>query len=1038
MKKRLSGFWYGKKKSKRQLKIPTHFADSIHNLNGKSYKKKNVCNNKKVDDSMGYLDSDLEYCDADKGCLDSEVEEQNDQIKASNDVACGDKDRVDQGRGDRSVGDENIVVNEVVVEEEQLVNDPVKLNVSTPYDSNKDHHGSADKKSYAYATSKLIHLVDNKLNEIPTKTDENGNEFVIFNDEMVKDGSRKWQFTLCGYFKWDINVSIDKTEPDKLPLWMRLCNVPLEAWTNKGISALASRIGKPLIMAARTAEMYKLGVGRIGYARVLVESNKETVVEEGFIEVVHKKNANQNGGFQQPFQNIHQIYHQQRNYIRNGGVKQNTKNVYKQKVVNRGQRNDKGSSSVNGNVRGSPTIGSRNDGDKSNAKNKAKSTTASYDMRNVNKFSVLGELEEGELVNKQGLNGKERVDVFINMKKRPFVEESVDWTQEMILYFKQKRELMIDKDSQNVNGVVVGEVEDVYEEFEGIANIYAANGGFERRELWKDLNRHKVITGDHPWAIGGDFNVTLAAEEHSTGSSAIPALLIIPDGVKKKKKSFKFANYLTDKDDFLKVVEENWSLNVEGYNMYSLTKKMKTLKIPLNNLNRSYGNLVEKVQDLKNKLKMVQSAIDLDPSDKNLRDIESDTLKTYMEAMSDEEKLLYQKSKIKWLSYGDKNNAFFHKILKGRYQRNRISVIHNEMGQRFEGNQVASQFVDHFTKFLGSNVHVLPIPDDDLMFKRRLPMLEAGNIVKEAWNIVGSDVCKAIKEFFYSGKLLGELNATVISLIPKMQTPLKSAFIPERQIQDNILLAQELMKGYDRSGGPKRVAFKIDIQKAYDTVNWDFLEQLLRKFSFHEKMIQWIMVCIRYVKFSINVNGENCGFFKGGRGLRQGDPMSPYLFTMVMEFFTLIMERNVETTPEFNYHFGCRRLEVTHICFVDDLLVFCHDDPSSVRLIKSSLEEFGSHSGLVPNFSKSTVFFGSINNEDQQCLLDILPFQKGSLPMRYLGVFFITKRLGIKDCKALTDKIKDKVNNWRNKYLSYAGKLQLINTDVLVLCFPSS
>ncbi|GKE51178.1 zinc knuckle CX2CX4HX4C containing protein [Tanacetum coccineum] len=306
MKKRLSGFWYGKKKSKRQLKIPTHFADSIHNLNGKSYKKKNVCNNKKVDDSMGYLDSDLEYCDADKGCLDSEVEEQNDQIKASNDVACGDEDRVDQGRGDRSVGevgDENIVVNEVVVEEEQLVNDPVKLNVSTPYDSNKDHHGSADKKSYAYATSKLIHLVDNKLNEIPTETDENGNEFVIFNDEMVKDGSRKWQFTLCGYFfhherglnfvvdngpwmvsniplvvqKWDINVSIDKTEPDKLPLWMRLCNVPLKAWTNKGISALASRIGKPLIMAARTAEMCKLGVGRIGYARVLVEVDVKKV-----------------------------------------------------------------------------------------------------------------------------------------------------------------------------------------------------------------------------------------------------------------------------------------------------------------------------------------------------------------------------------------------------------------------------------------------------------------------------------------------------------------------------------------------------------------------------------------------------------------------------------------------------------------------------------------------------------------------------------------------------------------------------------------
>ncbi|GKC82432.1 RNA-directed DNA polymerase, eukaryota, reverse transcriptase zinc-binding domain protein [Tanacetum coccineum] len=382
-----------------------------------------------------------------------------------------------------------------------------------------------------------------------------------------------------------------------------------------------------------------------------------------------------------------------------------------------------------------------------------------------------------------------------------------------------------------------------------------------------------------------------------------------------------------------------------------------------------------------------------------------------MEAMSDEEKLLYQKSKIKWLSYGDKNNAFFHKILKGRYQRNRISVIHNDMGQRFKGNQVASQFVDHFTKFLGLNVLVSPIPDDDLMFKRRLSMLEDGNMVKEVTS-------KEIKDAMFSmgdNKAPGpdELNANIISLIPKMQTPLKlsdfgsitccnvSAFIPGRQIQDNILLAQELMKGYDRSGGAKRVAFKIDIQKAYDIINWDFLEQLLRKFGFHEKMIQWIVLCIRSVKFSINVNGENCGFFKRGRGLRQGDPMSPYLFTMVMEFFTLTMERNVENTPEFNYHFSCRRLKVTHICFADDLLVFFHGDPSSVRLIKSSLEEFGSHSGLVPNFSKSTVFFRSINNEDQQCLLDILPFQKGSLPMRYLGVPLITKRLVVKEINSI-------------------------------------
>ncbi|GJW74463.1 RNA-directed DNA polymerase, eukaryota, reverse transcriptase zinc-binding domain protein [Tanacetum coccineum] len=173
---------------------------------------------------------------------------------------------------------------------------------------------------------------------------------------------------------------------------------------------------------------------------------------------------------------------------------------------------------------------------------------------------------------------------------------------------------------------------------------------------------------------------------------------------------------------------------------------------------------------------------------------------------------------------------------------------------------------------------------------------------KNAWHIVCKDVCRAVKEFFSNGQRLGELNATIISLVPKIESPFKvsgfrpiaccnvvykciskiltrrikgcldklinlnqSAFIPSRQIQDNILLAQELVKGYGRSGGPKRITYKIDIQKAYDSVKW---------------------------------------YFKGGRGLRQGDPMPPYLFTLLME------------------------------------------------VIKKSLEEFGNCSGLLPNFSK--------------------------------------------------------------------------------------
>ncbi|GJZ33072.1 RNA-directed DNA polymerase, eukaryota, reverse transcriptase zinc-binding domain protein [Tanacetum coccineum] len=167
-------------------------------------------------------------------------------------------------------------------------------------------------------------------------------------------------------------------------------------------------------------------------------------------------------------------------------------------------------------------------------------------------------------------------------------------------------------------------------------------------------------------------------------------------------------------------------------------------------------------------------------------------------------------------------------------------------------------------------------------------------------------------------------------------------------------------------------------------------------------MVNWIMVCVSTTKFSININGEREGYFSGGRGLRQGDPMSPYLFTLIMEVFSLILERNIDRNNEFKYHHGCKNLKITHLCFADDLLVFCHGDIKSVSTIKEALEEFSNYSGLKANMSKST------------------------LPVRYLGVPLITKKISATDCKPLIDNVKSRVMDWRNKALSYSGRLQLI------------
>ncbi|GKC69484.1 RNA-directed DNA polymerase, eukaryota, reverse transcriptase zinc-binding domain protein [Tanacetum coccineum] len=122
-----------------------------------------------------------------------------------------------------------------------------------------------------------------------------------------------------------------------------------------------------------------------------------------------------------------------------------------------------------------------------------------------------------------------------------------------------------------------------------------------------------------------------------------------------------------------------------------------------------------------------------------------------------------------------------------------------------------------------------------------------------------------------------------------------------------------------------------------------------------------------------------------------------------MEIFNLIMMKKVEEAQNFKYHFGCKEIKLTNLCFADDLLVVCNGDKDSLEVVKSSLNEFSLVSGLFPNLSKSTIFFGSINEKERSELLKVLPFQCGKLPMKYLGVLLLTKRLGIKDCQSFGD-----------------------------------
>lgn len=112
-------------------------------------------------------------------------------------------------------------------------------------------------------------------------------------------------------------------------------------------------------------------------------------------------------------------------------------------------------------------------------------------------------------------------------------------------------------------------------------------------------------------------------------------------------------------------------------------------------------------------------------------------------------------------------------------------------------------------------------------------------------------------------------------VLSRLVNEVQGAFVESRLMQHNIFLCQELLSNYGRHGIAPRCALKVNIQKAYDSVHWEFLEAVLRGMGFPAQFIQWVMLCVTTPKYSIVINGALEGFFEGKRGIRQGDPLSP-------------------------------------------------------------------------------------------------------------------------------------------------------------------
>lgn len=226
------------------------------------------------------------------------------------------------------------------------------------------------------------------------------------------------------------------------------------------------------------------------------------------------------------------------------------------------------------------------------------------------------------------------------------------------------------------------------------------------------------------------------------------------------------------------------------------------------------------------------------------------------------------------------------------------------------------------------------------------------------------------------------------------------------------------------------MCIKIDLHKAFDKINRQFIIHMMNQLGFCNEFCALISECINHVSFSILVNGTPNGFIHSNRGIRQGVPLSPYLFTIAMEYFTILMETELMkgNIKPINRTKPC----ITHLLYADDLLIFLNADTQSAKSVAKIFTRLEKHVGLKVNDFKSKIYFskGCANKLD---ILSILKFKESNLPVKYLGLPLSANQVDDQDCTRLLDIIQARFEGWASKLLSFAGRIELTHTVITAI-----
>ncbi|KAL5781686.1 hypothetical protein ACOSP7_006715 [Xanthoceras sorbifolium] len=334
------------------------------------------------------------------------------------------------------------------------------------------------------------------------------------------------------------------------------------------------------------------------------------------------------------------------------------------------------------------------------------------------------------------------------------------------------------------------------------------------------------------------------------------------------------------------------------------------------------------------------------------------------------------------------------------------------------------------------------------------------------WNVVGDDVSSVCLKVLNSGCSIEEFNATNVVLIPKVKNPERmtdfrpislcsviyktvskvmanrlkeilpniisseqSAFVPGRLIFDNIMVAFELLHSIKKQKKGKRgyAAIKLDMSKAYDQVKWGFLEFIMEKLGFPNQFRALVMDYVSTSKLSFLVNGKSVGEVTPQRGLRQGCPLSPYLFLLCAETLSTLIKGNESNGQSLGMR-CCRRSPlVSHLFFADDNIVFCRASVQNCEKLKQILNVYEKASGQRINLQKSNITFSpNVEDDCSASILNCLGLVNAQAHDKYLGLPTMVGKNKRKTFCDIKERVWRKIRGWKGNLFSMGGKEVLI------------